>query len=154
MATRTSQRCDLSGTVWYEDRGVLCGCTQAGKKRKERNDCTVIALAVVTDLPYELCYQLLRTFGYRRGEGVHWHPFVLHGPFKWRAYVRKAITVRKFSITHNTGRYVCILRPSDPERCHATAMVDGIFLNAGVDSTLATIHFAWRYEGLKKHALP
>jgi hypothetical protein len=145
-----TETCDLSGTVWYEDRGVLCGCTQAGKNRKERNDCAVIALAVVANLPYELCYQLLRTFGYRRGQGVPWVPFVRGGPFKWRPAIRKAITLRKFTITRPQGRYVCLLRPTS-KRCHVISVVDGILINSSVDSPLARVYLAWRYEGLRKH---
>ncbi len=149
--SQKSHQCDLSGTVWYEDQGILVGCTQAGKKRKERNDCMVIALAAVVNIPYELSYQLLRKFGYIRGKGVDWYRVLRGGPFKWRAYVRKAITVRKFSVTHPEGKYLCLLRIRDAKRCHVVAMVNGVVLNAGIDSMDSRIYLAWRYEGLKKH---
>jgi len=143
-------KCDLSGTVWYEDAGILCGCTQAGKKRKERHDCAVIALSIVVNQPYELCYQLLRLFGYVRGKGVAWRNFVKKGPFKWRFISHDPVTLSHFTLAHPTGSYFCILRPLTP-RCHALAIVDGIVLNGGVDSMDEKVELTWKCEGLKKN---
>lgn len=43
---------------------------EASEKRGERNDCSVVAVAAVCDVPYEVAHETLRKLGRTRGRGT------------------------------------------------------------------------------------
>jgi hypothetical protein len=142
-------KCDLSDAIFYEEEGVLVGFTQACGFDWERNDCGVTTLALTAGIPYKLAHALLKLFGRQDGSYAPWMSFVYRGPFKWRAYVVKPITIRRFIQKHPKGRYAIVLRPTG-KTCHLASIIDGVFLNGNIDSVRSRIYFAWRCEGLKK----
>src|SRR6266705_1950264 len=112
-------RCDLSDVTYYERDGIQIGQTFAMGHPQEKNDCSVIALAVSADLPYGLCHDLLGLWGRRHGGCTpRWSDFMQRGPFKWRRCIvpgairTRPVTIKKFIELHPIGKYQILMRPS------------------------------------------
>lgn len=97
------------------------------KKNKDKNACTVIALAKVMDSDYPTCYKFMASQGRKHGRGMYdddvdkaflsmKNTKVVKGPYS----LTNRITVSKFIEKHPVGRFfVC-------SRGHAFAIIDGI----------------------------
>ena len=139
--------CDLSGTIYYEEQGVRIGNTQAGKLTNEVHDCSVIAVAVSADVPYQIAHELLRKWGRKNNSYTprfyHWCRL---GPFQWRRCVKRTRTIKTFIKHHPTGRYIILLRPHS-HTCHVASVVNGTLYNCGIDSIKCIVFDAWKFEG-------
>ncbi len=98
----------------------------ASKTKKERNDCTVRAFAIVLNTSYEMAHKHMSLrCGRTPGRGVVsrrvLQPSLKKTKHRVGPYSKdNRITLKKFCETHPDGRYyVCVAR-------HAIAVVDGV----------------------------
>lgn len=54
---------------WYPHTDLYNSVDKKGKELNERNDCTIVALTIVTNKPYEECKSTLESHGKRRRQG-------------------------------------------------------------------------------------
>jgi len=96
--------------------------SDAGRDRRQRNDCSVRSLALACSLSYNEAYLLMQSAGRRQNGGVTCQQLEQAIPFKWSRHLYKA-TPELFMGSHPTGRYILNLRE------HFSAVVDGTMLD-------------------------
>jgi hypothetical protein len=135
------------------------GRTQS-KRPKQTNDCTVRALALVTETPYDTVYDKLKEHGRVCSDGFHlsrwiWGQVdpVLGEPeyvFGYTAYWRpfqaqkgkKRMNPVEFTKTFPQGRYICRTAK------HVFAVIDGVVYDAFQERDDRCIYGAWEFVKL------
>jgi hypothetical protein len=144
-------KCDLSKSKYYKDKGVRFAHTLAGSPSRERNDCGVIALSVVLDIPYKLSHAMFKAFGRKFRSYAPWEKFRLHGPLRWQWVGSYApVTIKEFIRRYPKGRYFVILRPKS-RTCHALAIADGTVYDCGTNTPNCRVALAWKCSGFRKN---
>lgn len=122
-------------------------CTDAGraasKRPRQKNDCTVRALALVRDLPYDEAYELLKDAGRQCSRG-----FVFATWISKQAGIRKIsfpairgqrrMTPSEFVIKHPQGRYICKVAK------HVFAVIDGVVHDDFENAPDRCVYTAWQ----------
>lgn len=153
-------KCDLSNVRYYRNERVKVGFTLAGSPHWESNDCAVIALSIVADIPYAWAHEILRVDGDRKvGDGPNWPLFLKQGPFKFKQVKLDGhVSLKNFVKTNPEGRFVIMLRPrcrrpKHGEDCHAASVVDGVVYDCDLNSVQCRVKYAWELKGLRKWKL-
>lgn len=113
-----------------------------GSPEHERNDCTVRALAISTNKPYEEAYTILQTFGRKPNKGTNIRKFfknnkIVLGFWFKKLRFRKQITLKKFVKKYSIGTYyVRISR-------HVFVVKDGVAIDMVKPKTYCRITDAW-----------
>jgi len=119
-----------------------------GSPDEERNDCTVRALAISTDMPYHKCYMVLANFGRKPNRGTNIRKFfknnrtVFHCSFT-KLKFRKAITLNKFIKKYPEGTFY--VRKSK----HVFVVKDGVAIDMSKPKTYCRITDAWEVKPLE-----
>lgn len=132
------------------------GGRSQSKRPKQRNDCTVIALAVSASLTYDAAYDIVASRGRKCAEG-YWFPFgfktIRSGPmpeagvrFDWISYPAVKYDRREhidsFARSHKKG--VFVLRLSK----HVCAVVDGVVHDTHRTYDERCVYGAWKVTKL------
>lgn len=108
---------------YYSMKNTYERLAKASKKHGEKNDCTVKAVAVLANLPYNYAHAALAKVGRKRGKGPTWGNFfkVLRNLNLWYERVEiEGKTVRTLEKNlPKKGRYLITVRG------HVLAAVDG-----------------------------
>jgi hypothetical protein len=126
---------------------------RAGSKRpRQRNDCTVRALASAASVPYDEAYDALAAGGRKAGRGFDFRGWAKTGACdRWRLVWtacpavkgQMRVTPVTFALAHPEGRYVlCTAK-------HVLAVVDGVVIDDGVEHgelglAFRCVYGAWR----------
>lgn len=114
-----------------------------GSPDYERNDCTVRALAISTNRPYNEAYSILQLFGRKPNKGTNIRKFfknnkIVLGFWFKKLKFRKQITLNKFVKKYSTGTfYVRISR-------HVFVIKDGVAIDMVKPKTYCRITDAWK----------
>jgi len=113
-----------------------------GSPASEKNDCTVRALAISTNKPYDEAYCILQSFGRKPNKGTNIRKFfknnkIVLGFWFKKLRFRKQITLNKFVKKHPTGTfYVRITK-------HVFVVKDGVTIDMTKPRTYCRITDAW-----------
>lgn len=153
VMTRAQEQAVISGSMQEyrngERRGwsVYFRATDAGRSEsqrpRQRNDCTVRALALAKGISYDDAYDLLATGGRKCARGFHFGAWAKSQPdLKWRAFPAVKGETRmnpaKFCEQYSTGRW--IIRTAK----HVCAVVDGVVLDTDSPRPDRCIYGAWQ----------
>lgn len=113
---------------------------------KDRNSCTVVALACVTGNTYQSCHNFLSKYGGRKkGKGmlpsevIKAFTHFKHFKVKKGLYTRQnRITINQFIQKHPKGKFYCC------NRNHAFAIIDGVLYDHS-DKARRQITLAYRF---------
>jgi hypothetical protein len=121
-------------------------CVDAGraasKRPRQKNDCTVRALAIARGLPYDVAYDLLADAGRKCTKGfalpawLNKQPWAKKIPFaavKGERRMNPATFTQRFP----RGRYICKVAK------HVFAVVDGVVLDTFENAPDRCIYTAW-----------
>lgn len=94
---------------------------------KDKNNCTVRALAIAANLPYEFADKIATEAGRKRNKGMQTGDLMSLAATKGVASNRNtcAMTLKRFLQMYPTGRYVC------RKAKHAFAVIDGVVHDEG-----------------------
>lgn len=113
------------------------------KRPKQSNDCTVRAVAIALELPYDEAYDLLALAGRKctsRFDIVKWlkeQPWAEKLAFPAVKGERR-MNPAKFCATYTTGRYICRVAK------HVFAVVDGVVYDTTENRPDRCIYTAWQ----------
>lgn len=120
--------------------------TDAGRSEshrpKQQNDCTVRAVALAFDMPYDAAYDLLATAGRKSWRGFHFRQWAEQQPnLRWRAFPAVKGETRmnpaKFCIQFPAGRWIARTAK------HVFTIVDGVVLDTFSPDPARCIYGAW-----------
>lgn len=87
------------------------------KRPKAKNDCTVRAIALAANLPYDVAYDLISAAGRKSGARIDFRTFLKANPvingfrFVWESYPavkgQRRMNPVRFSREKNDGIYIC-----------------------------------------------
>ena len=111
-----------------------------------RRNCTVIALAAVTGLPYDQAHTIAKKAGRKDDRGFQSSKLIKYfntkfGRNQFRKIKRSTITVQKFCKKYPEGRYFV------RKRGHAYAIIDGCVWDKSDPKPLERIVEAWKFIG-------
>ena len=119
--------------------------------RKDRANCTVIALANATGLSYDQADMIAEAAGRQRNRGwfvtrilkAGGFPFTVtwHGRYQVDGTKRRLNTLAYFVSQHPRGRYILCTRR------HAFALVDGIVLDTAIVGPRSIVTESYRLDG-------
>ena len=109
----------------------------------QKANCTVVALSVVTGIPYNRCYEIAKQFGRKDGRGFNSKTLItkFNKQFgrTFDLHKRSSITVQKFCKMFPTGSFYV------RKKGHAFAIVDGVCVDkAKIATPMARITDAWK----------
>lgn len=145
---------DLSDAEDLTHENVPYVLTQAGCDPNEDNDCGVVALALTTDLPYDLIHDLARVcLGRKEKEPTSnmWLACMLY-PFKMRKVNKKRCRLASLLEKFPKGRYYIQIggrRNDGSVSCHAMSLIDGKFYDRHLNPPTRWVTGVWKVEGLK-----
>lgn len=114
------------------------------RRKKQRNDCVVRALALVADLPYDDAFDICAGRGRKPNSGQpKIHEFLAGLGFEWISFPAVAggrrMTAERFAGSYPTGRF--ILRQAG----HVCACIDGVVMDE-FEPGERCVYGAWRLE--------
>lgn len=129
--------------------------------RKESNDCTVIAMAMVTGKPYDECHRLLKEAGRQDGKGFNSH--IMMSVIKGCGFELKRIPCldqiakypgrhanKSFITSHHPARFNSVWKDGKTYLGftinHVLAIIDGDVHDWSTDKSL---QIRWLYEVVK-----
>ena len=129
--------------------------SDAGRSRsrrpRQKNDCTVRALAVAAKLDYDAAYDLLKDAGRRSHRGFHFPSWAKTVVVNGYGLVRETFPARKgqprmnvarFCRSHRRGRYIIQTAK------HVAAVVDGVLYDDAEPDAGRCVYGCWR---LRRH---
>lgn len=129
------------------------GGRSLSKRKKQKNDCTVRALALATNISYDEAYEICAEAGRKCGQGLlmkQFLPTVIVNGYRFKWYPLQAVkgemrvTPVTFAINHPAGKY--ILKTAK----HVLACIDGVVMDDddGGTSPLAyrCVYGYWQLE--------
>lgn len=127
---------------------MLChdGGRKESKRSKQRNDCTVRALAIATGIPYDEAYDLLAAAGRKSGSGFNikkWAPTasVNNFGFKWIAFPavsgQRRMNPMTFCKQYSTRTYIARVAK------HVFAVIDGVIYDTHEPRADCCIYGVW-----------
>lgn len=115
--------------------------SDGGRIASEKRDCTVIALAHTTGLPYEKCHEVLSKHGRKDRRGVVFRRIAQKvakaAGFEFKPVCRSG-TIAKFVKENAIGTFYVLIRG------HALAVKDGAVLDSFKTPAASRIKIAWR----------
>jgi hypothetical protein len=112
----------------------------------DKKNCTVIALAITADIPYDKAHRIAKDAGRQDNRGFRSEKLIKYyntkfGRNQFRKVKRKPITVQKFIKTHPQGRYYV------RRKGHAYAIINGMVFDRQDPKPLERIKEAWKFVG-------
>lgn len=116
------------------------------RRPRQKNDCTVVALAHVTGEPYDDCYDALAKAGRKCAKGFDFRTWAKVAEFRgwrfrWMSFPAvpglRRVNPTSFALKHREGRFV--LRVSK----HVMACVDGVVLDSFKGDGHRCVYGAW-----------
>lgn len=116
------------------------------KRPKQKNDCTVRAVALALEVPYDRAYDMLKSAGRKSHQGFHFNEWaqeevVNDKRLKWRPFQavkgQKRMNPVRFSQEFPTGRW--IVRTAG----HVFAFIDGVGYDDTKEPDGRCIYGAW-----------
>lgn len=123
---------------------ILTDAGRAQSKRpRQKNDCTVRAIALARNLPYDEAYELLALAGRKCAKGFvlktwlkeqSWATMISFPAIKGQRRMNPATFVQNYP----TGRYICKTAK------HVFAVIDGVVYDEGENRPDRCIYTAWK----------
>jgi hypothetical protein len=120
------------------------------RRPRQKNDCTVRALAVTLGIEYDFAYEVLASFGRKSGAGF---PFKTHAAAifancsadaTWTAFQavkgERRLTLPAFCARYPAGRYIVSMAK------HITVVVDGVVHDDFQPGEERCVYGAWRVQ--------
>jgi hypothetical protein len=126
------------------------GGRQESRRPKQKNDCTVIAVAISLDINYDLAYDALQELGRKSGEGFFLpsgdykkkNGYILGKKFEWIPCPSVKGQPREngwsFLKEHKEGRYILRLAG------HVRACVDGCIYDGSYPDLYKCVYGYWK----------
>lgn len=135
---------DFDGTVYglsYPWLAVDAG-RSTSKRAKQKNDCTVRALATARGLPYDDAYDLLAAAGRKCGRGFAFSKWINEQPWAKKISFpavkgKRRMNPATFSQQFPHGRFVCQVAK------HVFAVIDGVVHDTHASRPDRCIYTAW-----------
>ena len=114
--------------------------------KKEKNNCTVVALSVSTRIPYQQCLEISEKAGRKPKRGFHSEKLIdFFNKNSTEQFVavklRKPVTIQKFCKKYPKGSFYA------RKRNHAFAIVDGdVFDMPGEATPRSIVKHAWKLK--------
>lgn len=113
---------------------------------KHKRNCTVVALAAATGLPYDEAHKIAEKAGRLFNKGFRSEKLIKyfntkHGRNQFRKVKRTAITVQKFCKKYPKGSYYV------RKKGHAYAIINGTVVDRSRPKALERILEAWQFVG-------
>lgn len=113
---------------------------------KHKRNCTVVALAATTGLPYDEAHVIAEKAGRLLNKGFRSEKLIKyfnekHGRNQFRKVKRTTITVQKFCKKYPKGSYYV------RKKGHAYAIIDGTVIDRSRPKALERILEAWQFVG-------
>lgn len=114
--------------------------------KKEKNNCTVVALSVSTSLPYDYCLEISKKAGRKPKRGFRSDKLIEYFNKNSQAQfvlvkLRKPLTIQKFCKRYSKGSFYA------RKRNHAFAIVDGdVFDIPGEATPRSIVKNAWKFK--------
>ena len=123
---------------------TIAGRAQS-RRAKQRNDCTVRALATVQELSYDEAHDLLVDAGRKYGRGFHLTAWLGQQAFASKLSFpaqagRPRMNLATFCREYPKGRYICQVAK------HVVAVVDGIVYDETPSDPARCVYTAWRID--------
>lgn len=122
MATEESQLIIVKSDYWHNDEistndnSFRFTNTDAGRSNsqrpKQKNDCTVRALAIVLNMGYDDAFDMLKRFGRKSNRGIKFSDYAATQSTLYKRTMfpavkdKKRMTVSDFCAAYTTGRYI------------------------------------------------
>lgn len=135
---------DYRGMIEVKNQFADGGRSQAPRGVRDKNACTVNALANTTGMAYEIAHAICAAAGREKGKGF-WPKIILKHAKKYgvtsRKVLRSSLTLQKFIKKHPQGKfYVASSR-------HAFAVVDGVVLDWKDNGAKVRLKEGYEIEG-------
>lgn len=112
------------------------------KRPKQKNDCTVRAMATAFELSYDDAYDILKKYGRICGRGFHIGDFLIDKKAEKISFQavkgQRRMHPWKFCKEYNNGKYIC--RTAG----HVFAVIDGVVFDTIAPSVDRCIYKAWK----------
>ena len=136
------------------------GGRSQSRRPKQSNDCTVRALAIACEKPYDDVYGFLRTLGRECGRRFNMKILItpprgrngaeiqtfLGAKLVWRSFPavkgQRRMNPVQFTLTFTRGRFICRTAK------HVFAVIDGVVYDTEPESADRCIYGAWAVERL------
>lgn len=146
--------CDISDAQDLTHENVPYVLTQAGCYKDEDNDCSIVALALATNVPYELIHGLAANcLGRKKKESTLNMIYACrYYPFRFRQVNKKRHRLGKLPDLFPKGRYYVQIGgrcSNGKSSCHALAIIDGKIHDRHLESPDRWVTGVWKIEGLK-----
>lgn len=118
----------------------------ANYNSKHKRNCTVVALAATTGLPYDEAHRIAEKAGRLLNKGFRSEKLIKyfnakHGRNQFRKVKRTTITLQKFCKKYPRGSFYV------RKKGHAYAVIDGVVVDCTRPKSLERIKEAWRFIG-------
>lgn len=127
-------------------RFLSCDAGRAESRRsRQKNDCTVRALALARNLPYDEAYDILKAAGRQCSRGFQFpdwlnsQPWATKMPFP-AVKGRRRMNLDAFTKAYPSGVFICRVAK------HVFVVRDGVVLDTLENSPDRCIYTAWRIE--------
>lgn len=124
---------------------IYDGGRALSKRPKQKNDCTVRALAIARGLAYDEAYDILAeagrkcTRGFNMPNWLNKQPWATKMPFQATKGERR-MNPASFCKMYQTGRYICRVSK------HVFAVIDGEVYDAFENNPTRCIYTAWKID--------
>jgi hypothetical protein len=152
-------KCDLSDAKDMASEGLPeYVITQAGCWPSEDNDCGIVAVSIVTDLPYRLIHKLAKVCVGRNNRECLLNMKVGHRfwPFKFHRVNKKSFKLGTILNRYPQGRYYVQIGGASKGmgrftelNCHALAVIDGKIYDRHINPPDRWVKDVFKIEGLK-----
>jgi len=154
-------KCDLSDAKDMASEGLPeYVITQAGCWPSEDNDCGVVALAIVANIPYKIARKIVQVCLDREPKKCMLTMFKAcrHLPFRFRKVNKKRFKLGTLLERYPEGRYYVeigghpnpsVYSPEGIYYCHALAAIDGKLYDRHINPPDRWVRGVWKIEGMK-----
>jgi hypothetical protein len=128
---------------WWSVRFQQTDAGRSTSRRpKQQNDCTVRAVALALNVPYDVAYDDLAAAGRECSRGFHFLSWALAQPrLRWIPFQavkgQSRMNAAKFCTQYSTGRW--IIRTAK----HVCVVVDGVVLDTSAPNPARCVYGAW-----------
>jgi hypothetical protein len=118
--------------------------TDAGRSRsgiRDKNDCTIRALAISAGIPYEYAHKIGREAGRKNGKGFHPKKLLAHAKKEYGITSQKkrykSVTIQRFIKENPSGHYYVATNN------HAFAIINGTIYDTGLNRPMQRLEEAY-----------
>lgn len=135
---------DYDKTVWELSYFWILndGGRSQSKRPRQKNDCTVRALAIARGLPYDMAYDLIKDAGRTCSRGFHFPKWMSSQPWGRKISFpavkgQRRMNPSSFVVSFPKGRYICQVAK------HVFSVVDGVVQDTFENAPDRCIYSCW-----------